>query len=76
MGIPKGERFRQSDVYIDYPFEQVMFRWDLASHQFFRKFYGESAEDEVPHDNALLNDAIRFGAETDRERYRAGRPAR
>jgi len=73
MGI-RDERFRNSDVYVDYDLEDVMFRYELSTRRFFRKFYGKSEEDEVPHDNRLLNDAIRFGDETDAKTYQAGKP--
>ena len=73
MGVP-NERFRQGDVFIDYDFEEVMFRYDHRTQRFFRRFYGESKEDEVPHDNRLLNDAMQFGDETDANTYQAGKP--
>jgi hypothetical protein len=69
-----NERFRQGDVFIDYAFEDVMFRYDAGSRRFFRRFYGEAKEDEVPHDNRLLNDAIRFGTETEASSYHLGKP--
>jgi hypothetical protein len=69
-----NERFRQGDVFIDDDFEDVMFRYDAPSRRFFRKFYGESQESEVPHDNRLLNDAIRFGMEMDAASYHFGKP--
>ena len=69
-----NERFRQGDVFIDYDFEDVLFRYDAGSRRFFRKFYGESKESEVPHDNRLLNDAIRFGNETEAMSYHSGKP--
>jgi hypothetical protein len=68
------ERFRQGDVFVDYVLEDVMFRYEFSTRRFFRKFYGESREDEVPHDSLLFNDATRFGDETDAETYRAGKP--
>jgi hypothetical protein len=68
-----NERFRQGDVFIVYDFEDVMFRYDAGSRRFFRKFYGESQESEVPHDNRLLNDAIRFGVETEAASYHSGK---
>jgi hypothetical protein len=46
-----SERFRRVDMFVDYDFEDVMFRYDAESRRFFRKFYGESHESEVPHDN-------------------------
>jgi hypothetical protein len=72
MGV-FDERFEQGDVYIDYSFEKVMFRYAFATGRCFRKFYGESEEDEVPYDNGLLNEAIRFGEETDAKVYYTGK---
>jgi hypothetical protein len=73
MGISK-EQFRDRDIYIDYDFEEVLFRYECATRRFFRKFYGKPDEDEVPHDNRLLNDAMRFGEEADAKTYQAGKP--
>ena len=69
-----NERFRRSDVFIDYDFEDVMFRYEFGARRCFRKFYGDSHESEVPHDNRLLNDAIRFGIETEAASYQLGKP--
>jgi hypothetical protein len=76
-GIPK-EQFRDRDIYIDYDFEEVMFRYEHSTRRFFRKFYGESndAEDEVPYDNRLLTDAILAGDEIDAKTYQEGKPGR
>ncbi|WP_196303834.1 hypothetical protein [Ralstonia solanacearum] len=41
MGINKGERFSREDIYIDFLFEEVMFRWDHVEKKAYRKFYGE-----------------------------------
>ena len=73
MGMGK-EQFRDRDIFIDYDFEDVMFRYEPGSRRFFRKFYGESKEDEVPYDNRLLNDAMQFGDETDAKTYQVGKP--
>ena len=75
LGILKGERFSQGDLFIDYPSESVMFRWELAGRRYYRRFYGEPAETEVRSDNNLLNEAIRFGVEIDGATYAAGRTA-
>jgi len=72
MGISK-EQFRDRDIFIDYPYEEVMFRFDHTARVFFRKLYGNAKESSVPHDNRLLNDAIRFGDETDAAAYAAGK---
>jgi hypothetical protein len=66
------ERFRAGDVYIEYSFEDVLFRYEYATRRFFRRFVGESTESEVAFDNRLLNDAIRFGDEVGSARYWAG----
>ena len=73
MGIPK-EQFRDRDIFIDYDFEDVMFRYEHSTRRFFRRFYGESNENEVPHDNRLLNDAILGGSEINAKTYQAGKP--
>lgn len=72
-GFPK-EQFRDRDVYLDYDFEDVMFRFEHSTRHFFRKFYGESEEKEVPFDNRLLNDAILGGTEIDAKTYQEGKP--
>jgi hypothetical protein len=69
-----NDRFRQGDVFIDYDFEDVMFRYEYTTRRFFRKFYGESVEKEVPFDNRLLNDAILGGTEIDPNVYQEGKP--
>jgi hypothetical protein len=69
-----NDRFRQGDVFIDYDFEEVMFRYEFATRRCFRKFYGESEEKEVPYDNRLLNDAILGGTEIDAKTYQEGKP--
>lgn len=70
MGMSKAELTNERDVYIEYDYEQVMFRWDAASQQIFRKFYGKD-EHSVPvhHTNRLFHDALSFGAEITRDRY-------
>ena len=73
MGISKVQ-FQDRDIFLDYEFEDVMFRYQGAARRFFRKFYGESKESEVSHDNRLLNDAMQFGKETDAQTYKQGKP--
>ncbi|MGN6082590.1 hypothetical protein [Trinickia sp.] len=73
MGIDIGPRFNTEDVYIDYPFEEVMFRWEHAGRTIFRKFYDEAESGPVPHDNRLYNEALLYGDETTRDAYRAGK---
>ncbi|MCW8901492.1 MAG: hypothetical protein OQK95_12540 [Gammaproteobacteria bacterium] len=74
MGISKGEKFAKQDVYVDYAFEDVMFRWDHKRSKIFVKFYGELENKElVPHDNRLFNDALLYGEEITREQYLKGK---
>jgi len=73
MGI-SSTIFQIRDVYIEYDFENVMFRYDHEKKKFFRKFYGEGYEDEINYNNHLLNDAIRFGEEIDERKYKTGKP--
>jgi len=37
----KLELFRKGDVYIDYPFEDMKFRFDKASNKVFVRCYGK-----------------------------------
>lgn len=70
MGVSKGPRFRTEDIFVDYPYEEVTFRWDHISMQIFRRFYGEAEDIQpVPSDNRLYNDALCFGDEISREDY-------
>lgn len=76
MGVSKGERFRHADVYVDYPFESVLFRWDFLEKKIYRRFYGENESSEpIPYDNRLFNEAICFGDEITREEYIKGKAA-
>jgi hypothetical protein len=72
MGIPSNQ-FLERDIFMDYAFESVLFRYEISTRRFFRKFYGEFDEKEVLFDNRLLNDARRFGEETDAKTYHAGK---
>jgi len=74
MGIAKSD-LKGRNVYVDYSFEEVMFRFEHTTRKFFRKFYGEDFEKEVKYDNRLLNDALCFGDETDERTYTTGKPA-
>jgi hypothetical protein len=69
-----NERVRQGDVSIDYDFEDVIFRDDASSRRFFRKFHGESMEDEDPFANRLLRDANDNGVDTEAAAYHPGEP--
>lgn len=71
MGIP-NEAFKGGDLYIEYGFEEVLFRYEKKTSRFFRKFYDESHEHEVPHDSELLCEATCSGVLTTAERYFSG----
>jgi hypothetical protein len=63
------------DVYIDYPFEEVMFRWHRDSKSVFRKFYGKVEETgPVENSNRLYRDALLSGDEVSRDVYVTGKP--
>jgi hypothetical protein len=70
MPINKGEIFEKRDVYIDYPFEKVMYRWDHVAKKIYVCFYGSrESSGPVPHDNRLFNDALLNGDEITRQQY-------
>jgi hypothetical protein len=74
MPIEKGEKFAKGDLFIDYPFEDVMYRWDHLQQRIFVKFYGEpESPNTVPHDNRLFNDALLYGDEISQEDYSLGK---
>jgi hypothetical protein len=73
MPINKGPRFTTDDVYVNYPFENVMFRWDHRERKIYRKFYGkDEGSESVPHDNRLYTHALLWGDEISREQYEKG----
>lgn len=74
MGINKGKRFARANVFVDYPFEEVMFRWDHAEGRAYCKFYSEREFGPIPHDNNLYNEALRFGDEITQDVYATGKP--
>jgi hypothetical protein len=71
--VNKGKLFAENDVYIDYPFEEVMFRWDHLGRKAYRRFYSKPESPQtVALDNRLLNDAILYGEQISREEYERG----
>jgi hypothetical protein len=72
MGI-ENSKFNEGDVYVDYDFEEVMFRYEFSTKRWFRKFYGKKTEMDVPFDNNLLNQSILYGDEITAEIYSAGK---
>ena len=77
MGIKRSEFFQYRAVFVNYPFESVMFRWDPTTNRVYRKFYGQSEDPEaIPSNNRLFNDALRFGEEITEAQYIAGQPSK
>lgn len=72
MGIELSA-FASRDVFLDYAYEAVTFRWDPRTGTVFRKFYGAAeSEQSVPADNRLYNDAVLYGREISKEQYEKG----
>jgi len=69
MGVP-ASTFREGDVYIDFPYEEVMFHYEKKTGKLFRKAYGSPAEDEIPHNLKIYADARSTGEQTTAEVYR------
>ena len=70
-GIPNAVFRLGLDVYVDYGFENVLFRWVQRTGRVFRMFY-EGGEWEVELPNRLWDDAVRFGRRTTSDRYWEG----
>lgn len=73
MGVPTSA-FRAGDVHIDFPYEEVMFRYEKKTGKVFRKFYGEATEDEVDRSLKLYAEARVAGTQTTVDEYHRGRP--
>ena len=71
MGIPTSA-FQAGDLYIEYAFEEVLYRYEKETARFFCKFYDKPQEHEVPHHSKLLCDAQLSGVLTTAERYLSG----
>ena len=75
MPIKTGEYLRNNTVYIDYSFEEVMFRRDHITQKTYAKFYGEKeSENPTPHNNRLYSDALLSGSEISKDEYIKGKP--
>lgn len=70
MPVEKGKNFEARDVYIDYPWANVRFRWNHVTEQIFICHYGD-AESATPvaHDSKLFTEATLFGSEISKEEY-------
>lgn len=75
MPVGKGPHFAERDIFVDYPFEDVMYRSDHLTQNLYVKFYGDVESPEpVKDDNRLFNDALLYGDEISAEVYFAGKP--
>jgi len=74
MSIKTGVYMDTKNIYIDYPFEEVMFRRMSINGSIHRKFYGEFESNELIHsNNKLYNDALLFGMEITKKIYLTGK---
>lgn len=62
------EAFCQGDVYLDYPFENVKFRYENKTGKVYRRFY-KQAEEEVSYSSNLFRDAMSAGKQITCEEY-------
>ncbi len=65
--LPPWE-FRNRDIYIDYPYEHAMFRWEKETEKVYTRFYGKR-ETEIDHTSHLFNEAISAGEQITRDAY-------
>ncbi len=70
MAVPL-DLFGRGDVFIDFPYEDAMFRFEFRSGRIFRKFYGEE-EVEIARDSKLFHEAISAGDVTTPDHYARG----
>jgi hypothetical protein len=61
------------DVYLDYRFEDVMFRYEHQTGKVYRKFYGK-AEVEIDRASKLFHEAISAGEQITARQYELGKP--
>ena len=75
MGIP-STAFQSDELYIEYEFEEVLFRCrrEQTGFRYFRKFYRDVHEAEIRHDSKLFCEARCSGVLTTAERYVSGGP--
>lgn len=73
MPIKTGEYLDTKDIYIDYPYEGVMFKRTCADGKINKKFYGkEESKSFVNFDNNLYTEALLTGVEITKEIYDKG----
>jgi hypothetical protein len=66
--------FQRGDVYLDYPFEGMKFRFEKSTGRVFGRFYGH-AEVELPHSDKFFHEAISAGVVITPEEYLGDSPA-
>ncbi len=64
----KMDAFQAGDVYLDYPSEDVKFRYEKESNKVFRRFYGQPEKEILPS-SELYNEAISAGTQITKEKY-------
>ena len=74
MAVGKGPHLAERDYFIDYPIEEVMFRWDHEAGVAYRRFYGEAGLAAVEQADRLWNEALAYGDEVDERAFRTGKP--
>lgn len=72
MGV-LHDAFLAGDVYIDFPYEEAMFRFEKATGKIYRRFYGQPSEVELDSKSKLFAEACIAGTQVTPEVYRAGR---
>lgn len=68
------QAFIDGDVYIDYPYERVKFRWEHATKTVYQWWYFEATETQIRHDAELYNEAHSGGFAITREEYYRDEP--
>jgi len=63
------DAFMEGDVYIDYPYERVKFRYEKETHTVYQRWYSETHETPIDHDSHLYNEAHSGGFMVSREDY-------
>ena len=62
------EMFQKGDVFIDYPFEEMKFRFDKAANKVYARYYFKG-EVEIPQSDSHFNEAIGAGKLITEEQY-------
>lgn len=72
MGV-LHDAFLAGDVYIDFPYEEAMFRFEKSTGKIYRRFYGQPCEVELDAKSQLFAEACVAGTQVTPDVYRAGR---